>query len=128
MDKKWSLIIYLCCAIAAGWGLFELVSRFLVEQFWFAELGYRSVFLKQVSLRIGLWSLGFCGSFVFLWINYRVVDRQEWQIIPDQSGAIAKPMCPALRCNGGKNFSSNPSPITRKFPNHRRLIFGDYCC
>ncbi|MBV5261487.1 UPF0182 family protein [Synechococcus moorigangaii CMS01] len=85
MGKKWSQIIYLSCAIAAGWGLFDLISRFLVEQFWFAEVGYRSVFLKQVALRLGLWSLGFAGSLGFLWFNYHVVDCQAWQEVPDQA-------------------------------------------
>ncbi|QCS48725.1 UPF0182 family protein [Picosynechococcus sp. PCC 11901] len=123
MDKKWSLIIYLCCAIAAGWGLFELVSRFLVEQFWFAELGYRSVFLKQVSLRIGLWSLGFCGSFVFLWINYRVVDRQEWQIIPDQSGGDRQTNVPRPPLQWWQKFFLEPIPYHKKIPESPAINF-----
>ncbi|WP_024546652.1 UPF0182 family protein [Picosynechococcus sp. NKBG15041c] len=85
MGKKWSFVIYIGCAIAASWGLFELFSRFLVEQFWFAEVGYRSVFLKQVILKVSLWLLGFGCSFALLWFNYRVANRQQWQTMPGRS-------------------------------------------
>lgn len=116
MGKKQTVLIYTCCSIAALWGIFGLVSLFFAEKFWFEELHYEPVFLKQMSVRLGLWGLGFGGSLAFLWINYRVVNRQEWQEWPDQSGGDRLENVPRAPLKWWQRIVLEPIPYHTKIP------------
>ncbi|MGB2927248.1 MAG: UPF0182 family protein [Limnothrix sp.] len=114
--KLRSIFVYGCCALVALWGLSGLVSLFFAEKFWFEELHYELVFLKQVSVRLGLWVLGFGGSLAFLWINYRVVARQEWLEMPDQSGGDRLENVPRAPLRWWQRILSEPIPYHTKIP------------
>lgn len=116
MGKKQTIFIYTCCSVAALWGIFSLVSLFFAEKFWFDELHYETVFLKQMSVRLGLWGLGFGGSLGFLWVNYRVVNRQEWQEWPDQSGGDRLKNVPRAPLKWWQRIVSEPIPYHTKIP------------
>ncbi len=116
MGKKWLRLIYLCSIVAAIWGVSGLMSAFFAEKFWFDEIGYESVFIKQVFARLGLWSLGFVGSLTFLWVNYRVVDRQDWKERPDQSGEDRRANVPRKPLKWWQKIVPQPIPYHTKIP------------
>lgn len=116
MGKQWSWLIYSVCVLAGLGGIFELVSRLVVETLWFEELGYLTVFLERLSVRVGLWVLGFGGSLLFLWINYRVVARQEWLGQPDQSGGDRLENVPRLPLRWWQKILLEPIPYHTKIP------------
>lgn len=116
MGKYWSYFIYFCLGLATLWGIFSLVSLFVVEKLWFEEIGYGSVFLEQVAVRLGLWFLGFAGSLAFLWVNYRVVDRQDWKELPDQSGNDRLENVPRLPLRWWQRILPQPIPYHTKIP------------
>ncbi|OKH19815.1 UPF0182 family protein [[Limnothrix rosea] IAM M-220] len=123
MGKKWLWLIYLCSIVAAIWGMSGLMSAFFAEKFWFDEIGYQSVFIKQVFTRLGLWSLGFIGSLVFIWVNYRVVDRQDWKERPDQSGEDRRANVPRQPLRWWQKILPQPIPYHTKIPESPAIGF-----
>lgn len=122
-QKQWSIIIYLVCGLAALWGISGLLANVLAEQFWFAEVGFQSVFIRQMGLRVSLWVLGFVGSLVFLWVNYRVVDRQDWKIQPDQSGGDRRENVPRLPLYWWQRILPQPIPYHTRIPESPAIGF-----
>ncbi|AFY36543.1 UPF0182 protein [[Leptolyngbya] sp. PCC 7376] len=123
MGKKRSLFIYLGLSLAVIWGLSGLLSTFFAEKFWFDEIGYQTVFVKQVFTRLGLWSLGFVSSLGFLWVNYRVVDRQDWKERPDQSGDDRLENVPRLPMKWWQRILPQPIPYHTKIPESPTIGF-----
>lgn len=116
MDKKSQIIIYAICTLCGLWGIFHLVSHFFAEKFWFEEVGYLAVFLKRIAIRIGLWGLGGCGSLVFLWVNYRILQRQEWKNIPDQTGNDRRKNVPRKDVTWLQRILPQPIPYHMRIP------------
>jgi len=86
------LFVLISCLIAI-----ELVTRFLVECFWFEELDYLSVWLTrfQTQLSLGIGGLGI--SVTFLWINFRIAQRWRYPYSVESHRSHPKPFFGKLK-------------------------------
>ncbi|MGK7954715.1 MAG: UPF0182 family protein [Crocosphaera sp.] len=83
MSKLFNPFLTKFLAYLLGIGLlFELISHIIVEGLWFENVGYLSIFFKQLLWQLGLWVFISGFSWWFLWGNLRQAKRHQWHFIP----------------------------------------------
>ncbi|MUL36249.1 UPF0182 family protein [Gloeocapsopsis dulcis] len=79
MSKTFGNRIFSPLALLIGlWIVVELVTRFIGEWLWFQDVGYLPVLLLRLQTQLGLWTITFFPSVVFLFGNLAIAQRLKY--------------------------------------------------
>ncbi len=68
--------------LLALWVGFTIITRLIVESFWFQEVGYFDTFLLRLQTKVGLGAIASIISLLLLLINLNIADQNKWNYLP----------------------------------------------
>lgn len=80
-NRLWPIVLVVLGVLLA----LELISRLLVELFWFEEVDYLAVFFKRFLTQLGLWVV-VCSTSAFIFLgNFLLAERLKYPIPSEET-------------------------------------------
>jgi uncharacterized membrane protein (UPF0182 family) len=85
------LIWYLALAvIILGLIILSTITGKIVEWLWMSQLGYKDIFWRLLSIKLGWFGIAFVVVFLYLWANLRLLIRLSLKSMKEQGVVVLK--------------------------------------